>query len=186
MRRRVGVGGIQKKRLEDKKFVAKADELAENQVDGSSVFPICPQINWAHIYLFGKWYVSCILVGRIVEPALKLPGKSGNICKRTQAGDSERPRVQATLSRDVLQHRSWPTCLGEGILVKHARHRRFLLRAWRANCWGVYGFCSQDRRTNGAGRAETKVGQSQVCCCYFHWYKTSPQLPGAEEVITRR
>ena len=37
MRRRVGVGGIQKKRLEDKKFVAKADELAENQVDGSSV-----------------------------------------------------------------------------------------------------------------------------------------------------
>jgi len=32
MRRRVGVGGIQKKRLEDKKFVAKADELAENQL----------------------------------------------------------------------------------------------------------------------------------------------------------
>merc|ERR1719348_216208 len=28
----VGVGGIQKKRLEDKKFVAKADELAENQL----------------------------------------------------------------------------------------------------------------------------------------------------------
>ena len=36
MRRRVGVGGIQKKRLEDKKFVAKGDELAENQVDGGS------------------------------------------------------------------------------------------------------------------------------------------------------
>ena len=36
MRRRVGVGGIQKKRLEDKKFVAKGDELAENQVDGGN------------------------------------------------------------------------------------------------------------------------------------------------------
>ena len=33
MRRRVGVGGIQKKRLEDKKFEAKGDELAENQVN---------------------------------------------------------------------------------------------------------------------------------------------------------
>ena len=33
MRRRVGVGGIQKKRLEDKKFEAKGDELAQNQVD---------------------------------------------------------------------------------------------------------------------------------------------------------
>ena len=30
------MGGIQKKRLEDKKFVAKGDELAENQVGGSS------------------------------------------------------------------------------------------------------------------------------------------------------
>ena len=32
----MGVGGIQKKRLEDKKFVAKADELAENQVEITS------------------------------------------------------------------------------------------------------------------------------------------------------
>lgn len=33
------------------------------------------------------------LVGRIVQPAFKLPGEFGNICKGTQAGDSKRPRV---------------------------------------------------------------------------------------------
>ena len=38
MRRRVGVGGIQKKRLEDKKFEAKGDELAQNQVDWNDAF----------------------------------------------------------------------------------------------------------------------------------------------------
>ena len=36
MRRRVGVGGIQKKRLEEKKFADKGDELAENQVSPGS------------------------------------------------------------------------------------------------------------------------------------------------------
>ena len=87
----MGVGGIQKKRLEDKKFVAKADELAENQVEGSRPF--------------GEFNMFLVfLVGRIVQPAFKLPGEFGNICKRAQAGDSERSRVQAPLSRDVLQH----------------------------------------------------------------------------------
>ena len=117
------------------------------------------------------------LVGRIVQPAFKLPGEFGNICKRAQAGNSERPWVQAALSRDVLQHWSGPTCLWEGILVKHARHRRLLLRARRSNSWGVYGFCSQDRRAYGTGRTETKVGQSQVCC-HLLWRKKNPATRG--------
>ena len=51
----MGVGGIQKKRLEDKKFVAKADELAENQVDGSSntkIFVTCVGIIMSYSLYF--------------------------------------------------------------------------------------------------------------------------------------